>query len=123
MRFVILLVVTSASSLRTYQADYEANYRAYSDDMSKYRNFDYEQNDYAQYDEVSQRQVLWVASMEDVISTSVYKDYGVNNLFDSDNDTFWLSDFGHDIISSSIELGNFITITLLMVRSSRTLVL
>ena len=63
----------------------------------------------AQYDEVSERQVLWIANLEEVTSTSTYKDYTVANLFDFDNDTFWLSDFGNEINATSIKLGSHTT--------------
>ena len=51
--------------------------------------------------------MLWTGDKEGVSASSVFKDHSVENLFDNDNQTFWLSNFGSEIMNSSIELGNF----------------
>ena len=46
-------------------------------------------NNDTQYDQASQWSILWVPRLGDAIATSVYRDHGVNYMFDDSNDTFW----------------------------------
>ena len=48
---------------------------------------------------------IWQGEGAVISATSVYKDYIVQNLFDTDDSKFWLSNYGSEVTISSIERG------------------
>ena len=48
---------------------------------------------------------IWHGESGVISATSVYKDYKLQNLFDTDDSTFWLSNYGSEVTTSSIERG------------------
>ena len=102
-----MFFVTYADRLNTYEASLENDsYEGYAYAVREESNA-YDNAQYTLYDQASQQPILWIPRPGDAIATSVYRDYDVNSLFDDDNATFWLSDFGSETNITSIEVRGY----------------